>query len=116
MSFDPSSLTVKKAKAKLDGLSDDELSEVYNVELEGKGRTALLDAITSARDDIREVSSMLAEPSVADMLADFSPDDLEPEPAKEEPVEIGIDQFMRLSLHDRKKWFHIRQNVFRLIT
>ena len=54
MSFNPSGLTVKKAIAKLAGMLDEDLSAVYDAELEGKGRKSLLDAITSARDDIRE--------------------------------------------------------------
>ena len=54
MSLDPSNLTVKKAIAKLAGLSDEELDALYDAELDGKGRKSLLDAITSARDDIRE--------------------------------------------------------------
>jgi len=56
MSLDPSSMTVKEAKAALDGLSDDELSEAYEAELEGKGRSSLLDEITARRDDLREVA------------------------------------------------------------
>ena len=56
MSFDPNGLTVKKAIAKLAGMSDEDLSAVYDTELEGKGRKSLLDAITSARDDIREAA------------------------------------------------------------
>ena len=98
MSFDPSSLTVKKAIAKLDGLTDEELSSVYDAELEGKGRKSLLDAITSARDDIREVSSMLAEAPVA----------VEPvaeQPVDEEPVaEIDEPAFRLLSQNERRDW------------
>jgi hypothetical protein len=56
MSFDPSSMTVKEAKAALAGLSDDELSGVYEAEREGKGRSSLLDEITAKRDDLREVA------------------------------------------------------------
>jgi len=56
MSLDPSSMTVKEAKAALDGLSDDELSEAYEAELEGKGRRSLLDEIKARRDDLREVA------------------------------------------------------------
>ena len=49
-----SDLTVKAAIKELPGLSDEELDALYDAELAGKGRTSLLDAITSARDDIRE--------------------------------------------------------------
>ena len=49
-----SDLTVKAAIKELPGLSDEELDALYDAELDGKGRTSLLDAITSARDDIRE--------------------------------------------------------------
>ena len=56
MSFDPSSMTVKEAKAALAGLSDDELSGVYEAEREGKGRSSLLDEITAKRNDLREVA------------------------------------------------------------
>lgn len=98
MLFDPSSLTVKKAIAKLDGLTDEELSAVYDAELEGKGRKSLLDAVTSARDDIREVSSILAEAPVA------------AEPAAEQPVaaepaaEIDEPTFRLLSQNERRDW------------
>ena len=54
MSFDPSALTVKEAVKQLAGLSDDALSEVYDAELDGKGRTSLLGEITSLRDALRE--------------------------------------------------------------
>jgi len=47
-------LTVKAAIKELPGLSDEELDALYDAELDGKGRKSLLDAITSARDDIRE--------------------------------------------------------------
>ena len=49
-----SDLTVKAAIKELPGLSDEELDALYDAELEGKGRKSLLNAITSARDDIRE--------------------------------------------------------------
>ena len=49
-----SELTVKAAIKELPGLSDEELDALYDAELDGKGRKSLLDAITSARDDIRE--------------------------------------------------------------
>jgi len=54
MSFDPSTLTVKEAVKQLSGLSDSELSEVYDAELDGKGRKSLLDEITAKRDALRE--------------------------------------------------------------
>ena len=54
MSFDPSALTVKEAVKQLAGLSDDALSEVYDAELNGKGRTSLLGEVTSLRDALRE--------------------------------------------------------------
>lgn len=54
MSFDPSALTVKEAVKQLQGLSDDALSEVYDAELDGKGRTSLLGEVTSLRDALRE--------------------------------------------------------------
>lgn len=104
MSFDPSSLTVKKAIAKLDGLTDEELSAVYDAELDGKGRKSLLDAITSARDDIREVSSMLGDEPVAE------------EEVVEEPVaEIEwIDEaaFMKLHYTSRKLWVRVGPNRY----
>ena len=96
MSFDPSDLTVKKATEKLVGLPDDELSFLYDAELEGKGRKSLLDAITSARDDIREED---AEEEEAPAPAPAP----KPEPAKA-VEEIGSATFMRLSQHARKGW------------
>jgi hypothetical protein len=54
MSFDPSAVTVKEAVKQLSGLSDSELSEVYDAELDGKGRKSLLDEITAKRDALRE--------------------------------------------------------------
>mgnify|MGYP003138540522 CR=1 FL=1 len=53
-SFNPADHTVKEATKLLDGLSDDDLSGVYDSELEGKGRRSLLDAISAARDELRE--------------------------------------------------------------
>ena len=97
MSFDPSDLTVKKAIEKLVGLPDDELSFLYDAELEGKGRKSLLDAITSERDDIREEAAEEEAPAPAPAPAP------KPEPAKS-VEEIGSDTFMRLSQHDRKNW------------
>tara|TARA_R110002051_G_scaffold240943_1_gene301314 strand:+ start:800 stop:1069 length:270 start_codon:yes stop_codon:yes gene_type:complete len=52
--FDPGELTVKEAVKRLAGLSDDALSEVYDAELDGKGRKSLLDEITAKRDALRE--------------------------------------------------------------
>jgi hypothetical protein len=52
--FNPSDHTVKEATNLLVGLSDEDLAEAYDVELEGKGRRSLLDAISAARDEIRE--------------------------------------------------------------
>mgnify|MGYP003650138115 CR=1 FL=1 len=52
--FDPGELMVKEAVKQLAGLSDDQLAEVYDVELDGKGRTSLLGKITSLRDALRE--------------------------------------------------------------
>ena len=54
MTFDPKGMTVKAATELLSPLSDEELDALYDAELDGKGRKSLLDAITSARDDIRE--------------------------------------------------------------
>ena len=86
MPFDPSELTVKKATKKLVGLPDDELSFLYDAELEGKGRKSLLDAITAARDEIRE-----AAPA--------------PKPAPAKVVEeIDEDTFQRLEWRDRRSW------------
>ena len=52
-----SDLTVKAAIKELPGLSDEELDALYDAELDGKGRKSLLDAITSARDDIRAAAA-----------------------------------------------------------
>ena len=98
--MDPSNLTVKKAIAKLAGLSDEELDALYDAELDGKGRKSLLDAITSARDDIREEA---AEEEAPEEEAPAPAPAPKPEPAKA-VEEIGADTFMRLSQHDRKKW------------
>ena len=95
MSFDPSDLTVKKVIEKMHGLSDEELDALYDDELEGKGRTSLLDAITSARDDIREEDAEEEAPAPAPAP--------KPEPAKV-VEEIGSDTFQRLSWHDRRLW------------
>ena len=109
MSFDPSSLTVKKAIAKLDSLSDEELSAVYDAELDGKCRKSLLDAITSARDDIREVASMLAEP--AEIKAPVA---AEVEAPVEAEVEwLDLDTFMRtVRGNERKRWVSVSANRF----
>jgi hypothetical protein len=57
-----SDLTVRAAVKELPGLSDEELDALYDAELDGKGRTSLLDAITSARDDIREAAEPAPPP------------------------------------------------------
>ena len=59
--FDPGELTVKEAVKQLSGLSDDALSEVYDAELDGKGRKSLLDEITAKRDALREDAAPKAE-------------------------------------------------------
>jgi hypothetical protein len=92
MSFDPSDLTVKKVIEKMHGLSDEELDALYDDELEGKGRKSLLDAITAARDDIREDAE---EEAPAPLPAP------KPVPVVEE---IGTDTFQRLSWQDRRLW------------
>jgi hypothetical protein len=98
MSFNPSGLTVKKAIAKLAGMSDEDLSAVYDAELEGKGRKSLLDAITSARDDIRE-----------DVVEEVVVEEPAAEPASEE-----IDQytFEMLSQSDRLSWKWVAFNRY----
>ena len=96
MPFDPSDLTVKKATEKLGGLSDDDLSSLYDSELEGRGRKSLLDAITSARDDIREEAPAEEEapsPAPAPSAA----------PAKA-VEEIDAAAFLDLSQQDRLCW------------
>jgi hypothetical protein len=96
MSFDPSDLTVKKATEKLAGLSDEELDALYDAELDGKGRKSLLDAITSARDDIREEAAVEEEapsPAPAPSAA----------PAKA-VEEIDAAAFLDLSQQDRLCW------------
>jgi hypothetical protein len=98
MPFDPSDLTVKKVIEKMHGLSDEELDALYDDELEGKGRKSLLDAITAARDDIREDAEEEA-PAPA------------PAPAKS-IEEIGTVAFMRLDWHGRKGWKHVAPNRF----
>ena len=73
-----SDLTVKAAIKELPGLSDEELDALYDAELDGKGRKSLLDAITSARDDIRED----AEPAPV-VTASPAPAAAKPAPAQE---------------------------------
>ena len=68
MSFDPSALTVKEAVKQLQGLSDDALSEVYDAELDGKGRTSLLGEITAKRDALREDAAPAAAPASTRVL------------------------------------------------
>jgi hypothetical protein len=106
MSLDPSNLTVKKAIAKLAGLSDEELDALYDAELDGKGRKSLLDAITSARDDIREEAT--AEEEVAPPAPAVEP----PAPAPAPVEEIGMEAFMRLASHERGGWAHVGQGRF----
>ena len=98
MSFNPSGLTVKKAIAKLAGMLDEDLSAVYDAELEGKGRKSLLDAITSARDDIREV--VVEEEPVAEV--------------EEEPVVefVTLERFARMSFPERKQWICVSPDRF----
>mgnify|MGYP003675031119 CR=1 FL=1 len=64
MSFDPSAVTVKEAVKQLSGLSDSELSEVYDAELDGKGRKSLLDEITAKRDALREGAQSSRVPGI----------------------------------------------------
>ena len=68
MSFDPSALTVKEAVKQLQGLSDDALSEVYDAELDGKGRTSLLGEITAKRDALREDAAPKAEAQKVEVI------------------------------------------------
>jgi len=103
MSFDPSDLTVKKATEKLVGLPDDELSFLYDAELEGKGRKSLLDAITAVRDEIREAAPAELIHELAHVPAPAPAPAPKPEPAKV-VEEIGSDTFQRLSWHDRRLW------------
>ena len=63
MSLDPGTLTVKAALKELAGLSDEELSAIYDAELDGKGRKSLLDEITAKRDDLREAATTTEEPA-----------------------------------------------------
>ena len=96
MSFDPSTLTVKKATEKLDGLSDDDLAAVYDSELDGKGRKSLLDAITGVRDDMREdapVEEVIEEVAAA-------------------PREIGIDEIRSMQPRERRKWRSVSYGRF----
>lgn len=59
----PGDHTVKEATKLLKGLTDEELAAVYDSELEDKGRRSLLDAISAARDGIREdAAAAEAEP------------------------------------------------------
>lgn len=50
MPFDPSSLSVKAASKKLDGLSLDELKSLHEKELDGKHRSSLMAAISRQMD------------------------------------------------------------------
>jgi len=61
--FDPGDLTVKEAVKKLAGLSDEDLSGVYDAEMDGKGRKSLLDEITAKRDALREDAAPAAAPA-----------------------------------------------------
>ena len=97
MPFDPSKLTVKKATAKLPGLSMDELKALYEVELSGKHRSSLLAEIGIAQDAILEDEPVVEEPVVAPEL-----------PA----AEIGIEDFMRMHYTERRKWRSIGCNRF----
>ena len=105
MSFDPSDLTVKKVIEKMHGLSDEELDALYDDELEGKGRTSLLDAITSARDDIREED---AEEEAPEEEAPAPA----PAPAPKPVEELDEITFMRLAWQERRKWKHIAPGRF----
>lgn len=58
----PGDHTVKEATKLLKGLTDEELADAYDSELEDKGRRSLLDAISAARDGIREDAAAEAEP------------------------------------------------------
>ena len=61
--FDPSDFTVANATEKLDGLSDEELDAVYEVEIDDKQRTTLLDAITAAREALRAPVPQIEAPA-----------------------------------------------------
>tara|TARA_R110000751_G_scaffold74611_3_gene150641 strand:- start:1639 stop:1947 length:309 start_codon:yes stop_codon:yes gene_type:complete len=90
MPFDPSKLTVKKATAKLSGLSMDELKALYEAELIGKHRSSLLSSIGIAQDALLEAAPVVEEAAV-----------VVPEP----PVaEIGSESFMRMHYTERRKW------------
>lgn len=102
MPFDPSKLTVKKATAKLPGLSMDELKALYEVELSGKHRSSLLAEIGIAQDAILEDEPVVEAPVVE-----------EPVVAPELPAaEIGIEAFMRMHYTERRKWRSVGCNRF----
>ena len=62
MSFDPGELSVKEAVKRLEGLSDGDLSALYDAELNGKGRKSLMDKITAKRDSLREGAAPVSAP------------------------------------------------------
>jgi hypothetical protein len=74
MSIDLKKMTAKQVVAELGGLSDEELEAIYSDELEGKGRRTILNAVSAARDNLRE------EAEVAPVATDS------PEPKKEKPM------------------------------
>jgi hypothetical protein len=104
MPFDPSDLTVKKATEKLPDLSDEELDSLYDAELEGKGRKSMLDAITAARDDIREATPAELIHELAHVPAPAPSAAPKPAPAKAPAEGISEDAFMRLTWHQRQHW------------
>ncbi len=70
MSFDPTDLSVKNALEAVADFSDDELDEVYEIELDGKARKTLLDGLTELRESLREAASAA---SAAVVVADPEP-------------------------------------------
>jgi len=65
MPFDPSSLSVKAASKKLDGLSLDELKSLHEKELDGKHRSSLMAAISRQMDLLIEEDEAPEEVTVA---------------------------------------------------
>ena len=97
--FDPSELTVKKARSLLSGLDLDELQAVLAAEIDGKHRSSLMADIGQAIDALKtEEEAPAEEPEPA------------PEPARSPVIvlpakrRITQTEWFRMSRLSRKAW------------
>lgn len=106
MPFDPSSLSVKAASKKLDGLSLEDLKSLHEKELDGKHRSSLMAAISRHMDLLKEAEE--EHPVVVAVAIE----EKEPEVAS---LVIGIDAYMKLRFRERIRFRSIGGSKFERI-